>query len=1004
MPERTNYFLLLELDPSVTEWPAIERRIQEKRRTWSLEKTQGIPAVRRKAEYNLGLIREIEDTLKNPETRFQEAKNAAKQREQEREVHRQKKNESLEGMISLLKAQGQCPQEQILVIVKKMEGSFTEQEVTDLVMRAGIPIVKSEKSNAAKLSVKERLDPVTVSNIRRNLEHLEIANLYLFLDRSPQSSNKNLRERATEINHDLLRIGKTDPDSSARRELCGICLSVFQDDKEKEKYDNTLAVEAMDQIKEQIELAGADYLISLNELNELVRQARMRGVPAEDARAYIEDFAKKRKWGVQSEEQLPCVNMKMCGYCSTLASSSAAMHCIKCGEPLSLACPKCGSETPTQDNSCSKCGCNTGDAPVVKALLTEGQHLALQGELVEALNRFDRGLFYWPGWKPLLEERKKAENQQKAREAELQTIESLVKNGKLLEARSLLEKFARNQGAAGIHDLKKRVSDGVARAEVLTREAEAYRQAGKAEEALAKYEEALGICSDLEQAKKAIAAFPPPPPLRLDVTPLANGFRLRWLEAKGRGAITYRVLRKSQGIPTSHTDGECIEEVQGSQADDVRDVGGVPWHYAVFALRNGVPSRNSANSGPHLLTPEVEDLKAYAGDGEITLQWRPPKGCRRVEVWRRENGAPSRPGEGTLVPASENMAQDAGLTNNAQYGYLVVAVFADPAHPGKEVYASGARASVSPAPAPKPIVDLACQRENKTVTLTWTPIPGAATQIRYTTQTPQFIQGQIVSLKQIDLVGTLVPGQAQGYAQMDLQAQGAVSFLPLSVVGATAVVGKIVTITTIDDVAGLMAQSTGRSVILTWDWPPGIEEVLVCYNHDACSESPISRHSTNVRVPRQDYERTGCWELKNVLKKPHYFTVFSKSPASDSYSAGSKIWIVLGPTIAVSYRVVLKKHLLTRKVQDAWLEVSCPEGHWLPSLLVVGKQANVPLSPTDGVLILEIPAMYYEAGRKLIPLPLHQCRAGIYVKLFFSGEIEARFRLLPASKENLTLG
>jgi len=50
MKKRPNFYNLLELEPSFTDWSRIDSIILDKRRKWSMQKNQGSPAQRRKAE------------------------------------------------------------------------------------------------------------------------------------------------------------------------------------------------------------------------------------------------------------------------------------------------------------------------------------------------------------------------------------------------------------------------------------------------------------------------------------------------------------------------------------------------------------------------------------------------------------------------------------------------------------------------------------------------------------------------------------------------------------------------------------------------------------------------------------------------------------------------------------------------------------------------------------------------------------------------------------------
>ncbi len=129
---------------------------------------------------------------------------------------------------------------------------------------------------------------------------------------------------------------------------------MFPNDQEKTKYDNYLAIEVMEQLKTGLEYAGSDNYIGREELDALVKQARQRGVSADDALAYIEDYAASRKWGMHRDSAaLPSEAFKLCGFCSELAPATAS-KCPRCGESLEIECPRCGARNPSSNEACQK--------------------------------------------------------------------------------------------------------------------------------------------------------------------------------------------------------------------------------------------------------------------------------------------------------------------------------------------------------------------------------------------------------------------------------------------------------------------------------------------------------------------------------------------------------------------------------------------------------------------------------------------------------------------------
>lgn len=995
-----NYYLILDLDPSIDDWAEIDKRLEEKRRKWGRDATMGAPAVRRKAEHYMKILDDIVAALKDPETRREIAREAKRQLEQQK----QDKLEELNRYISVLKAEGRYSKEQVKDVHKRLGGDFTEKEIEDRIKAAGI--LPEGSGTEQKKPPKEQLPTEDKNLIRRNLDFLKITNLYQLLDESPRVSCKDLRDKADESNRELLRMGKTDPESNAKKELYGLCIKVFSSEDGKKKYENTLELESMDGMKNLIDMAGSDNFISIDKMDVLVNQAREKGVQPEDARDYILEYAERKKWKVQRTEKLPSSELLLCGFCSTLAKDPKATHCSECGEPLHIECPRCHAQNPTQNMACTKCGFNTGCAPVVKSLFKQGQQLAVEGDFVKSIQCFDRALLYWPDWSDLLDAKRNVEKRHKEREAILDKIRTLIRSWKFMEAESALERFQGTYGSVNIESIQQQVQRGIERAQSLFEQGESLRRTGKVEEAFDKYAEALQICTDLDKARIAMASCPPPPPPKLVVTPLASGFRLVWQSVKSRWEIGYVIVRKANGLPTSDTDGICAGKVESSTFDDTDVESGTPWYYAVYTSRNGIVSREAAQSGPHLAISEVEELEVRAGDSEITLSWKMPKGCQRVEVWRQMNALPTQPGDGEQIPISGSSVQDTGLKNGVSYGYMVVAVFKDPVHQGKEIFSSGIRHKAVPVAPPKPVEDLKYSRNKETVILTWTPIPGANVQIRQTENLADYTPGLMISLQQANRFGKLVPITSNNRAQVTITKQGRTFFVPITFVVETAVVGKAVSLTTVEDVTALKSQTVGKNIALFWKWPEGINETLVCFAYDGFVEDPVNSHATKARVTRQQYDRNGCWELRNAESKRHYFTVFTKAPNLNAYSQGARIIENLGQTLAARYRVVLKKNLLTRSTKEAWVELECDGVSTLPSrLCVVGKKRNTPVSPNDGVLIAEVGQMKFNDGTALIPIERKYWGSDLYLRLFFKDpESNKEIRLLPADKNNLKLG
>ena len=291
MDERPNFYLLLEIDPSVDDWPTIEQQIHEKQRIWSRDRSMGNPKARRHAASSLALMQEIKTILEDPQTRKREAKEALRQQQ----AARQAQARELDEAISVIRTSGQpCSVAQLEQLTRRFQSTFSPADIRKRLEESGVPIA------GARL-LEEPMDRVTASRLRNNLDHLGLATLYDFLGLSPEASPRALSDRADEIYRENQRLGRTDAKTSASNELAGICKSLFRDEREKSKYDAHLVAEIMEGLRLNIDLAGSEGVLNQAATDALLDQALQRGVARDKAHAFIESYAAARKWKMESQ-------------------------------------------------------------------------------------------------------------------------------------------------------------------------------------------------------------------------------------------------------------------------------------------------------------------------------------------------------------------------------------------------------------------------------------------------------------------------------------------------------------------------------------------------------------------------------------------------------------------------------------------------------------------------------------------------------------------------------
>jgi hypothetical protein len=1006
MQQRPNFYLILELDPSVTDWSVIEAKIQDKRRLWSTQKNQGAPSARRKAERYMKYLPEMASILKDPESRKEEAKRAV----QEKKQAKKGQLEQLDQLIGMFHT-ATVSSKDVRLLVQKTGKVFSEQEIEKRLKKQGITL--EQGSSAKKRQTRPKLESSVAKGIRDELDTLKLASLYDFLSLdhtgrlNVRSSPQSLYDRGDSIYKELSRSGKTDADTTLKMNLAGRVKSVFKDATEKEKYDNTLATEVLTELNNPLEIAGRDKFIEEKELRSLLDLARAKGVREELAFEYIETYAGKRKWGVQQEQEAKKERLLCCGFCDTIAETPSDKLCRKCGQELVKPCPKCGNPTPTEQAVCTKCGCHTGDAPLVKALLKSAEESMNSGDFSQAADHLDRVLDYWPDWPPAVEQKKQVAASQQEHDQALSTIGTLVATRKFEAASAKTAEYVRRFGRQGIAIHKTKIDQALQSAERAFAAAEQMRRSGKTEDAFDKYEEALSYCTDFSSAQAALAGSPPSPPGKITAQWIGQTLRLNWHPLKVRGKISYKVVRKERGLPVHAQDGHLIADTANATVDDADIASGRPYFYGVFSIRGGVASPHCAGSGPHLQRAEVRQVEYTAGDQQVTIKWQPPVGCQSVEVWRREGPAPVKPGQGIRLLRSEDSLLDTGLRNGRSYGYLLVARFQDPHGGGQPLFSDGVKVAATPVELPAPVLDLTAERKDRAVFLSWTaPTEKAVNvQIRRIQTVPDVTPGQLFSVQQLSRFGVPVPNTSLTTAQLTLTTQGQVFFVPLSIVGETAVAGKPASVTTIDEVSDFTAQKNGKNIILTWSWPVGATEVVLAVHHRSFPKRPAADDAHTIRITKAEYDRDNFWELRSAVKEKHYFTIFVHDPKADIYSTGVSLLETMGQESAVRYAVKVRKSFFFRKIKAVWIELQGHAVEELEDIAVVLKNKFPPLSKNDGTVLFVQEKLRFTEGKASIEIPDRYHSSCGFIKIFFnSPQTVQEVRLMPSAQQKLWLG
>jgi hypothetical protein len=960
--ERPNYYLLLEIDPHVEDAAAIAVAIQNKKLSWSKQQNMGNQEAAGHAKANLARIPDITSVMADAARRGVEAQQAkvllAKRAEDDRK--------DLADKIKALAAGGRCTSDRVDQLVKQYDSRIDRSEIISRIQKAGLTVEAPASKRTASGKKRPMLDTSRMDQMRGPLELVGCRDLYDFLKLSPNSSSRALLDCASERSSALFK-KDNDAATNAGKALCGHAMVVFANEAEREKYNNSCAAEAMEALRQTIEIvAGADQYLSIKAQDEIVRQARERGVALDVARDFIDDLASKRRWGVEHADKLPVEELRQCGKCLTLTADRRDTRCGNCGEPLSVPCPRCGSVMPSVKAACSDCGFLIRDQFLVREEINKIDKLVGDRRLDAALAAIETLNGKFAGWNAIADKRDSIAKKVAQRNTERKRLQTLQSQRKLFECRVAIQCFLEMWSSEDARGLARQVSGEIERANREFEKAERSRAAGDADAAIAGYRNALAICADHPDAGRALDRLPPQPPTDLAVTPEGTGFRLQWKD-NDKNADDYLVVRKAKSPPRSADDGTSPLATPATLGVDTDPGEGVGWYYAVFSRRGKVVSTRAAHSGPHLRTGGLREIKSTPSKQGVLIEWKPPSGCLRVEVWRGLRDAPSQIGIGVRVEGSPTQAHDTGLVTDTTYGYLMVPVFAHPVVPGEFVLGPASTLTATPIALPKPIADLSARVEDDIVHLRFTePGRGIQAQIRRVRSRSEAPEGCVLSSEAANGVGTLVVSTGLGRAQIRAGDALEMHFVPFAVKSGTAVAGRAVSVVLVKCVTSLKADTDGRDIRLTWEWPAGVTRAAVCCGREAFPGSPSDTNIIRKDVTRAEYLRAGVFVVPKAEQSIHRISVFSLSDTDGIHSDAAQVTVTMGPKREFTYQIVWPRRFLGLRLGSVPQLLISGNGK-LPETVLVVKRRLVPVSPTDGQELMHLPALAVE-GVHSVPI------------------------------------
>jgi hypothetical protein len=339
-----NCFIILGLDPSVSNENIVLNSIQKKQALWSSQRNHPNNKIKRDAQQWLAEIDNIKKIMLDHDKRVEEAKKA---KVIIKKLQGEKRKEFEDSVLLLSK--GNVTDQAIKNLALKFKDSFfTEKDIRDELLR----LHKSTNNKRNKEVNKNTLDITTSRAIRENLDLLRIDTLYHFLEVNKNVSLSNIQKRINEIDRKL-KISKTNTEIDIKRTLVSYCSSIFKNDIEREKYDETLKIEKINPFIEVIDRCCDTGSIEIGQMLILIKKAHDYSLSNDDALCIIKDKAAQRKVNINISQIISFDKGITC-YCN-YKNKLLSEFCDKCGEALYCKCTKCGYAIAIDSLVCS-CG------------------------------------------------------------------------------------------------------------------------------------------------------------------------------------------------------------------------------------------------------------------------------------------------------------------------------------------------------------------------------------------------------------------------------------------------------------------------------------------------------------------------------------------------------------------------------------------------------------------------------------------------------------------------
>ncbi len=699
-----------------------------------------------------------------------------------------------------------------------------------------------------------------------------------------------------------------------------------------------------------------------------------KGVDVDEALRELERFCLSK--GITADFSKIAKGCTVCGFCGCRFESDAETNfCPYCNKPIAIDCPRCGVRNPSSSLHCKGCGIDfsmISNLPFIEKGLREDIKNGNLRSVKETLTRFE-------GYESFVDKALLVEASGFLKDTEnlFEELDSMEASKRYCAALDRCDDYLRDHSAFDEISERRAKYAGIVD-DIGRRIASIPAGAGD------RYIALVAECSDHPDLLRYFNSNRPASPTGVTVSQNEDGHVRISMESAPPQSTSYLIVRKEGSSPLNENDGTQVAETKDKTFVDRSITFGVEYRYAVYAKRWGVTSTSAALSKPISVFADVIDASASPSEVGIRLDYKVPKGCSKILVYRGVGTDPPSSG----IPYADNGTSSFFVDKDAKdddvvYSYRVVAEYSQKR--AIPMRTGGVTVSCRPMAPPDPISDLSVRLADGRFSVESSSkedyelyISDASCDISMSTCMASDL---LHSASRIDGIMK----SADGIRSFTLPEGKVGRVYAVVILGGTAIIGNGVYVSMLPDVSDVRTVMDGDVCSLTFKWPFGCKSVKAVMRSDRYPEDD-SDGETEITIMQDRYIRDGNARFKVPFQRT-YAKLFSQHGVKGS-SQGVELLLssrVDLPEIRYSFSRSFFGRKCTCKITVS------DDVESIPAMVLRGSDRSMPTKTSIGKTLEEIPAQELRGFN----LAVQVSEPANNMKLFFvNADDNRRYRLI----------